>query len=315
MKANFTKKKFLLALAISLGATQGYSQFKIAKEPTKIISSDEMVYMNANWSPDGENIAFTSEKNKGLWVSDAQGKNAKIITSDINAGFSYEWSSDSKTILSRPVIMENNKRYSQIAIYSVRDSKKTVLIDKTRNIKSLPIWIDGDSRVAVLTVDGVKKINSGKTILNKKSTVDKTELLGRNIVKTDKSISINNSRFEGRYIFNVVQSPNGTKVVFQVSGLGLYVSNADGSDMKNIGYGEQASWMSDNENIVITNIQDDGEVVTSGEIEVLNVTTGKIITLLSDKKYTALNPSVSPDGKKILFDNVNDGAVYVLELE
>lgn len=315
MKVNFTKKKFLLALAVFMGATQGYSQFKIAKEPTKIISSDEMVCMNANWSPDGENIAFTSENNKGLWVSDDEGENARIITSDINAGFSYEWSSDSKTILSRPVIIENNKRYSQIATYSVDDSKKTVLIDKTRNIKSSPVWIDDDVRVAVLTTDGVQKINSGKTLLKKKSTIDKTELYGRNIVKTDKSISINNSKFEGRYIFNLVQSPNGTKVVFQVSGLGLYVSNADGSDLKNIGYGEQASWMPDNKNIVITIVQDDGEVVTAGEMEVLNVITGKIIPLLSDKKYIVLNPSVSPDGKKILFDNVNDGAIYVLELE
>ncbi|MCK5787499.1 MAG: PD40 domain-containing protein [Chlamydiia bacterium] len=315
MRVNFIKVNFLLVVGMFLCVNQGYSQFKIVKEPTKIISSDEMIYMNANWSPDGEKIAFTSEKNRGLWVSDGEGENARMITSDISAGFSYKWSSDSKTILARPVIVDNNKRYSQIATYSVNENKKTILIDKTRNIKSLPVWIDGDTRVAVLTKDGVEKISSGKTLSKKNATIDKTELLGRNIVKTDKSISINNDKFEGRYIFNLVQSPNGSKVVFQVNGLGLFVSNADGSELKNLGYCEQASWMPDNKNIVVTNVQDDGEVVTAGEIEVVNVITGKKTLLLSDKKYIALNPSVSPDGKKILFDNTNDGSIYLFEIE
>ena len=315
MKVDFIKKELLLVLAITFIVTQGYSQFKIAKEPSKIISSNEIRFMNANWSPDGGKIAFSSEKYMGLWVSDDEGNNVRMITSDMSAGFSYLWSSDSKTILARPVIVENDRRYSQIATYSVNDNKKTVLIDKSRNIKSLPVWIDGDARVAVLINDGVQKINSGKTVLNKNSTIDKTELLGRNIVKTEKPISISNPKFEGRYIFNLVQSPNGNKVVFQVNGLGLYVSNSDGSDLKYIGRGEQASWMPDNKNVVVTMVKDNGEVFTSGDIEVVNVITGENISLLSNKKYIALNPSISSDGKKILFDNANDGAIYLLEIE
>ena len=309
------KVNFLLSLVMFLGVTQGYSQFKIAKEPTKIIQSDGMEYMNANWSPNGEKIAFSSEKYIGLWVSDSEGKDVRMITSDISAGFSYKWSSDSKTILSRPVIMKGDKRYSQIAIYTVSNNNKDVLIDNSRDIKSLPVWIDGDARVAVLTNDGLKKINSGLSVLNKKSTIDKTELLGRNIVKTNKPISIENSKFKGRYIFNLVQSPNGKKLVFQVSGLGLYVSKADGSELKYIGHGEQASWMPDNKNIVVTNVKDNGEIITGGELGVINVITGENISLLSEQKYIALNPSVSPDGKKILFENASDGAIYVLELE
>ncbi len=309
------KTKLLLGFWLLLGVNYVTAHPKRADKPVKLISSEGVMYMNAEWSPNGQKIAFTSEKYNGLWVCNNKGQKIEKLTSDSNAGFAYKWSADSKSILARPVILENSIRFHQVVFYSVENRDKTMLIGKTRNLKSLPIWVDGDSRVAVLTDKGIKEIDTGKQVLKGQDKNDEIKSFKSNLVKGNFVVECRIPEFKDRYVYNLVQSPDGSKMVFQVNGLGLYVANIDGSGLKQLGYGEQASWMPDGKYVVVTNVKDNGDVLTSGEIEAVNVTSGEIHSLLADSGFIALNPSVSPDGKSILFDNALDGAIYVMEVK
>ena len=309
------KTKLLIGFWLLLGVSTVLAQPKMAKKPMKLISSPNEIYMNANWSPNGQKIAFTAEEYNGLWVCNSNGKQIEKITSDLSAGFAYQWSSDSKNILARPVVEDNSVRFHQVVHYSIENKSKAVLIDRTLNLKSLPVWTNSGTSVAVLTDEGVKEVSSGKPALKGKVIEDSIETFGRNLIKGSSSIELSAPEFKGRYVYNLVQSPDGSKIVFQVNGLGLYVANADGSNRKHLGFGEQASWMPDGKYVVVTVVKDNGYTITSGEIEAIDVNSGKSYPILSDSGYVALNPDVSPDGKSILFDNEPDGAIYLLKLK
>jgi Tol biopolymer transport system component len=122
--------------------------------------------------------------------------------------------------------------------------------------------------------------------------------------------------FKNYFIFNPVLSPKGDKIVFQVNnGKGLYICNADGSDIRNLGQGERASWTPDGKYVIVMVVADNGEVVTKGELICINVASGTRTTLLSSDKYIALSPAVSPDGKHLAFEEYASGAVYVMDIK
>ncbi|GHV57830.1 hypothetical protein FACS1894182_07750 [Bacteroidia bacterium] len=122
--------------------------------------------------------------------------------------------------------------------------------------------------------------------------------------------------FSDYLVFNPVLSPKGDQIVFQVSnGKGLYICNTDGSDLRSLGKGERATWTPDGKYIVVMLTEDDGEVVTKGELVSIHVTSGSRNTLLSSDKYIALSPAISPDGKKLAFEEYTSGAIYVMDIK
>lgn len=294
------------------------SQPKVSGKPQKFLSISGETLMNAVWSPDGKSVAFTSDRHNGLWKCNANGKNISQITKDTGAGFGFLWSADSKTILARPSVIENSRRFHYVKTYDVESGQETIILEKSRELNGMPVWCNNDSRIAMLLSGQIKKVNSGKPAL-KSSSVKESEsvLLGGLLVASPFATKseIVFPQFKGRYVFNSRISPQGNKIVFQVSGLGLYVSNLDGTDLKHLGFGEHASWMPDNKFIIVTMVKDDGQIVTSGFLFAVNVDSGDYYPLLNDPSVIALKPSVSPDGKKLLFDNLSDGSIYLLNLQ
>lgn len=308
-------KNLFCFIALSWLAFQiGLAQPVMKKKPSRLIAASDQVFMNAEWSPSGEQIAFTSARHQGLFISKANGRQIKQITDDAGAGFSFAWSSDNQSILARPLVIEEGKRYHQVAVYEINGAGKRVLVNNTRGLKSMPQWVDGDACVAYVTNHGIRRVQSGKPAL-KGQTNSKLALLNENVVIAAVDLNLNEPKFEGRYVFNLKHSPDGRKIVFQVNGLGLYVINTDGTGLMHLGHGEQASWMPDSKFVLVTKVKDNGKVLTSGVIEAIDVTTAQVYPLLIDDQFIALNPSVSPDGKKVLIDNVKDGAIYMFELK
>ena len=73
--------------------------------PIELIRGDELPFMNAHFSPDGEHIAFTGPNYFGLWVADYSQQDSIYVTNmrkltSVQAGFGYDWSLDGAWILS-----------------------------------------------------------------------------------------------------------------------------------------------------------------------------------------------------------------------
>lgn len=314
------KKNYILLLSLSFVFHVAFAQPRVVSGPEKIISPSENTYMNAVWSPDGTQIAFSSDKHSGIWVSDAHGKNIKQVTSDDGAGFGFSWSEDGRSILARSVFTENFRRYHNVKLYDVNSGDTQVILSKSRQLKGLPVFSEGDGIVAMILENKISKVASGKSSLKKAGESQKEALIFGGVLlsvesplKSTKEVVF--PEFKGRYIFNSVTSPLGDKVVFQVNGLGLYVADVDGKNLKQIGFGEQATWMPDGKYVIVTNVGDDGKVVTSGTLSAVNVETGEYFSLLNEKGMVALKPNVSKNGKSLLFENSKDGAIYKVILK
>ncbi len=293
----------------------GFSQPKAVGTPQKLISTPNDYFMQAKWSPDGTKIAFSGARYNSIWLSDANGNNLKQVTDDSSAGYGFSWSADSKTLLARPARLGSHARYNCIKLYEVETNKATVLQEETTTLKQLPVWVEGDSKVAMVLGKEVKMVSSGKPVLKSApENSNQAVLFNGALVSASAKSEVSFSEFNDRIVFNQRTSPSGTKVVFQVNGLGLFVSNSDGTQLKNIGQGEQASWMPEEKYVVVTLVEDDGVVITKGNLYAVDVESGNYYPLMEGSQWIALNPSVSPDGASLLFDNPRDGAVYLLNL-
>jgi Tol biopolymer transport system component len=273
--------------------------------------------MNAVWSPDGEQIAFTSDQYRGIWVADKQGENIQKITDDLSAGFGFSWSPSAKYILSRPAEFENRRRYNMVKLYDAKTGNEEVLLDKTRDLHALPIFTPDGSKVAMVLDQQLafKESDWLKAYPTKRASeviyTYNGRLLNISLI-TNKNAEV--TAFEGRNIFNVRVSPNGEKVVFQVKGKGLYVINSDGTGLSHLGYGERASWMPDGKYVVVTLVEDDGQRFTGGELFAVNVNTAESYPLSDHFNMIALKPNVSPDGTQLLFENPSNGKIYIMPL-
>ena len=120
----------------------------------------------------------------------------------------------------------------------------------------------------------------------------------------------------GYMIYNPVLSPKGDQIVFQASRhAGLFVCNADGSGLRRLStQGERATWTADGNYIVAQIEGNDGHIITKGELIAIEVATGAISAFFASNKYIALSPAISPDGKKIAFEDHASGVIYVMDI-
>ena len=117
-------------------------------------------------------------------------------------------------------------------------------------------------------------------------------------------------------LFNATLSPKGDQIVFQASyGKGLFVCNADGSGLRSLGQGGRATWTADGKYLVAEKTEDDGHAITKGRLICIDVASSAQSTLLSSDDYIALSPAISPDGKKLAFEEYASGAIYLIDIQ
>ena len=116
-------------------------------------------------------------------------------------------------------------------------------------------------------------------------------------------------------VINPALSADGSMVAFQIPGKGMWVCDSDGSNLKSLGKGSNPQWLADNESIIFTVVTDDGSQFTASDIYSMNINSGKKYLLTENTNLIPLTPSVSPDGKKVAFENAIDASIYVINLK
>ena len=313
-KTKNTIFSFLLCLLIAVSTTSAQEN-----ESQWLIGDGDNYYMHPVWSPDGSKIAFTGSNYNGIWVMESDGSNPIQLSNEAAAGWGFEWSADSKSILSRVAKFEGHRRLNAVKYFDIENENSTQLTEYKSFMPGLPHWIDNDKNVLIFNKKKPEKIESNKTI----ERLDKTDFpKSTSFLKGNKIAIYNNSTSDINTIdplnasgyLNPVISNDGNKIAFEEYGGNLYVMNLDGNNLVDLGIGYSPHWSPDNKKLVYTISEDNGHQFTSSDIYIINTETLEKNNISNTIEQLEMHPHWSPDGKFIVFDESLSGMIYLLEL-
>ncbi|MDY6292594.1 MAG: hypothetical protein SPL28_06045 [Bacteroidales bacterium] len=277
------KRKLIIAVALVLPGMSAMAQPMSWSEPQPFIKSEHSL-MAPVWSPDGSQIAVTGDNFIGIWVADANGNNLRQVSESPGAGYKMLWNSNQE-ITSTPYTVVDGKRMTRIEQVNVSTASVKQVAPAMRNLKRSAV--EGASSIYQIMLDEPQNATSMIAEL---------------------------SDYAGKWVINPVLSPDGTRIAFQIVTKGLFVCNADGSGLIELGKGSHASWLPDSRNLMMTCIVDDGHRFTSSDIYCVNVDKRSAVNITPTSDVIPVTIAVSPDGRRVAFDNDTDGAIYIINL-
>ena len=307
------KKIFLALLCAVLPALAGY---KTAGAPRYLAGDEKAPLCSPQWSPAGELISATTPHFAGIWLMRPDGSDLHRITAEPGAGFGLQWSPDGASILARVGRMEGVKRLNALKRFDIEARHDTLLTEFRTGLTSLPQWSQ-DGRELVSSVNGtLQRISSGlkPALLQRRAERplwfmdgDRAMILAPAAEKASPVEAL-----AGRRIFNLVHSPDGDKVAFQILGGPLCVMRSDGTGLVELGEGEHPSFSPDGRFLVFMISRDDGHTITGSDLYVIAADgTGKV-NLTQTEGRSEMHPAWSPAGDAILFDLYETGEIWSL---
>lgn len=293
----------LLAVALSVSA---FAQILNVASIEKI--STPKGTMVAGISPKGDYLLVTGMQLEGLAKYDLATGKTEVLTEALGAGNEAKISADGKTVVYREDSFVKGLRYTDVVSRNLVTGAGVHLAKGTRNLNA--ISLQGGNALMVNSGRITQKSVS-KTLPRVKSTpvvsIDNGQLMitSNGITRV---LSPNGKQFS--YIWPSL-SPNGKKVCYYVCGVGCFISNIDGSDVKELGIIRAAQWYDDN-TVVGMRDYDDGHTITSSSIVAITID-GKRQKLTSDSMI-AMYPYASVEGKKIAFTTL-EGESYIINVK
>jgi len=310
---------FFILVFIFIVSNLSLAGLTVKGNPIKLIGGDGAIYMRPMWSPDGSKIAFTTARYQGIWMMDADGSQVQQITDEPAAGFGFEWSSDSKAILSRVAKFDKRYRYNAVKVFDIETNEARLVTDYRKFMPGMPHWTDDDEQVFMFNRGKLEIFSSGKksNVLKKPSSNQqiyflKNDRIAIGNIETKSYTTIETG--ENEQCLNMVVSPDRSKVAFEVLGGNLFVMNLDGTGRLDLGVGNRPQWSPDSQRLVYMITVDDGHQYLLSDIYSVTIDGTEKVRLTSTDEKLEMNPSWSPDGKKIVFDVLNEGAIYSIEL-
>lgn len=313
-----TTIKILLIFILTL-ITTASAGWKVVKKPVKLIGGAGKEFMQPRWSPDGTRLAFTEAGYQGLWIMQGDGTGVRQLSDETAAGFGFEWSPDSKALVSRVAKFEKPFRYNAVKLFDLEKNEARRLTDYRTLMPGLPHWDAAGHQVYMYNRENLEVFDTGiKTAAATKTAASKPI----HFLKADK-IAIGDittgaykvlEPLPGQTCLNLTPSPQKTKVAFEILGGNMYVMNVDGTGLVDLGEGQRPQWSPDGDYLVYMITQDNGHQIQDSELYVIRADGRERNQLTFTKDQLEMNPSWSSDGKKVAFDVMNDGAIHVLEI-
>lgn len=320
------KQLLILAAACVAVTAMGANPVQGRLENVKRLTSQtDLKFENPQFSPDGKQIAFTKLGYEGIYVMDADGANTRSISNAMGVGYMYQWSPDSRQILALEASSDRTKTLAPtlhaVVTLDVADGTRVQVTEPAPEVRPAAWRISGNKYCAATTDRGLVAIPGAKTLPVKAQSLDKANLGALNtsfVTDLDHlyAIDANGNKaiiYDGD-AFLPKLSPNGKQVAFCDILDNIRVMNIDGTGMKIIGKGFAPSWVNDTQ-LVFERTTDDGHTYQSGELYLGDVNGTTPVALTNTSRSIEMNASVSPDGKKIVYTDFNDGQVYVADLK
>ena len=314
-----SKVVILCLIIMIVAATAISAQQAIAGRPIRLIGGDGLFFMHPVFSPDGSKIAFTTSNYQGLWIMNADGSDAREISNEPAAGYGFEWSSDSKAIVSRVAKFEKWYRFNAVKVFDLETGDARFITNFRTLMPGLPHWGAWDEKIYMYGRGKLEVYDSGK----RAAALQKSAAFAISAFLKDDQIAIGNpvtkdyrvyEPIKGERCINLVLAPDRSRVAFEIMGGNMYVMNVDGSGLVDLGQGYRPQWAPDSQHLVYMVTKDDGYRYLSSDLYIIRIDGSEKTKLVFPVDKLEMNPSWSPDGKKIAFDVLDEGAIYVVEL-
>ena len=301
-------KHLLLTMALCLPiavSAQVLSVKSVEKVPIPVDADNAVAAI----SPGGDYILLTTSTHRGLKKFDLATGETTTLTEAEGAGYGATVTAGGKTIVYRETsFTPQHLKMTALKSISTVTGAKRELAPAQRMLQGYRL----DGNAAAVISKGKMRVRSlnGAKIVATPPTLSLTQNHQMQLTRNGKTTLLAPNGKNVRYIWPSL-SPDGTKVLYYVSGVGCFVCDLNGNNVKPMGQLRAAKWY-DNTTIVGMNDQDNGEYVTSSSI-IAKTLSGAEQKLTSDE-IIAQYPQVSPSSRKIAFETPA-GEAYIINLQ
>lgn len=299
-------RNVFLALIMCFSCS-GFAQiFKVGSiDKVKIpLSFDAKV---AAISPRGDYLLLSTPTNSGLTKLDLRTGEATRLTDAQGAGYDVRISPNGQTVVFR----ENSftrEHFKRVALRSINlaTGKAKQLVAPTRDLQGVSLENAAAAtvtkgRMEVKGVDGTKARISTPVL-----SINNRQLM---ITRNGKTKIFSPNGTNNSYLWPSV-SPDGSKILYYVAGLGTFVCNTDGSNIKKVGTMRAPQWYGDSI-VVGMDDRDDGAFIYASTI--VAATLEGDVQVLTDSSVVAMYPKVSNSTGQIAFSTPG-GEAYIINV-
>lgn len=298
-------RKVLLAFALSASLC-GFAQIFNVGEVTKVNLPANVDNLVAGISPDGSYLLVTNSANKGLAKFDLATSQSQVLSTAPGAGFDAQISQDGNTVVYREnTFTANHLRKVALNSKNLATGEVTNLVAPTRDLQGVAV----EGTTANVVNKGkfsAKGLNGAKAVKAPVLSINNRQLM---ITKDGKTSVFSPNGQQFSYIWESV-SPDATKALYFVCGVGAFVCDIDGSNVKSLGLVRAPRWY-DNNTIVGMQDKDNGEFIISSKVVAVTLD-GTMQTLTSDD-VIAMYPHASAAAGKIAF-STPAGEAYIINV-
>jgi Tol biopolymer transport system component len=309
------KKVIVMIMVLTPLMLLAQMSFSAIGQPEKLAGGGANYFLQPIWSPDGSKIAFTESNYTGLWLMNGDGSDLIQLSEEIGAGYDFTWSPDSREILSRVYKYEGKTRLNAIKSFNIENKTEKNITGFVRQRLGLPAWSPDNSQIYYLKDENLVKIDTDRKI---KTGIPKSIVYQKNaVLYSDLNSSITSLLSGGipnTIYLNVRVSPNGQKVAYEVMGGNLFTMNVDGTGIMDLGTGNNARWSPDSQYLVYMINTDDGHQFLTSDLYIIKSDGKEKINITNSSDEIEMNPCWSADGKQVVFNTYQDGAIYIMTI-
>jgi len=287
------------------------SEFKVHQYP--VVSDFLEQYYYPQFSPDDSKLLFTKSNFSGLYYYDLKTNELVEMTNLQGAGYKPVFSDDGQSVYYRINNYKKRRIYYSIIGQNIYDLKTIIFEQDQRDLSTVKKLRSGE--IVYSSKENLKEI---KNNILKKDTAPKepfaTVYKSRSVLVNDgDNETVLQPLGEKFYLWPSV-SPDGTKLLFTVAGLGTFVSDLNGNILAELGYANAPQWSPNGNWIVFMREYDDGHRYTGSEIYLIKPNGSGFTQLTKTPDIIEMYPQWSHSGKQIVCAGLN-GSLYLITLE
>ena len=300
-------RKMFFTLALAMASAPLFAQVLDVASIEKIDLKGAGSSVVTGISPNGNYLLLSDAQLNGLAKYDLSTKTVKLISSARSAGLNVAISSDGNSVAYREDSFVDGLRYSDLKVLDLTSGENRQLAKGVRNLNAVSlqgktaVMVAGGRMTKTATIGGraARKTAPVASIVNSQLVLD---VNGRTT-----TLSPNGTEYS--YIWPSV-SPDGTKALYYVCGVGAFVCDIDGSNVKSLGTVRAPQWYG-NDVVIGMNDVDDGEMILSSSIVATTLSGQQQV--LTDASVVAMYPYTSLNGGKIAF-STPAGEAYIINI-